>query len=192
MRLLHPGQETILSWSAGAAECRVVAAAGHYVLLQPDPRSAPGVEEAAGTCSLTYLDGMVPMGWDGSVEPGGHPGELRFRVDGDLGADRRSSVRVPLFTSVTVTDGEQQLEGQLMDISAGGMRFRQPGRLAAGAALRVHAVLHEHLVVDADAVVRVAEPGVTSVEFTEMRGVSSQEIGAWTVSILRASLSGRG
>ena len=30
--------------------------------------------------SLLPIAGMVPMGWDGTVEPGAHAGEWRFRV----------------------------------------------------------------------------------------------------------------
>src|SRR6266508_5742653 len=102
MRPLRPGQDIVLSSKRGAVDCRVLAAAGRFVLLQP---SRPGGVELTssfnGTSSLTYLDGMVPMGWDGEVELGNHPGELRFRIaDGDRDADRRSAVRVPVFAQV--------------------------------------------------------------------------------------------
>lgn len=192
MRLLRPGQETVLSWRSGAVECRVVAAAGHYILLRPQP-AGPDSEPPTGSCSLTYLDGMVPMGWDGSVEAGAHPGELRFRVlENAQAADRRSTVRVPVFATVRVETGEEVLDGRLIDVSAGGMRFRNPGRIPAGTLLRVHAELPEEIVVDADAVVRTSERGITSVEFTAMRGTDAHTIGAWTVAVLRASLTGQG
>jgi hypothetical protein len=193
MRLLRPGQDTVLSWRSGAVECRVVAAAGQFVLLRPERRDAVGAVPS-GECSLTYLDGMVPMGWDGSVEAGGHPGELRFRVGAeDLAADRRSSVRVPLFATVKVTSaGREPVEAQLLDVSAGGMRFRAPGRIPNGTPVRVRSTLHDGLVVDSDAVVRASDPGLTSVEFTAMHGADAQAIGAWTVSVLRASLAGHG
>ena len=193
MRLLRPGQDTVLSWPAGAVECRVVAAAGQFVLLRPERRDALGTVPD-GTCSLTYLDGMVPMGWDGRVEAGAHPGELRFRV-GDAGAcaDRRSSVRVPVFATVHVTSaGREPLDGQLLDVSAGGLRFRARGRIATGTALRVRTQLGDDLQIDADAVVRASEPGITSVEFTAMHAADGQEIGAWTVAVLRAALAGQG
>lgn len=188
MRLLRPGQDTVLSWRSGAVECRVVASAGQFVLLRPEHRDALGTVPA-GACSLTYLDGMVPMGWDGEVEHASHPGELRFRVDSTARADRRSSVRVPVFAAVHVTAaGREPVDGHLLDISAGGLRFRQPGRIEVGAAIRVTTTLADGLAIDADAVVRASEPGVTSVEFTAMHGADSQAIGAWTVAVLRASL----
>jgi PilZ domain len=185
--------ETVLSWRSGAVECRVVAAAGQFVLLRPERREALGTVPS-GECSLTYLDGMVPMGWDGSVEAGGHPGELRFRVGGgELQADRRSSARVPVFASVEVeVPGQDTFEGQLLDVSAGGMRFRALSRIGIGTPVHVRSTLHEGLVVDADAVVRASEPSVASVEFTAMHGADAQAIGAWTVGVLRASLAGRG
>lgn len=189
MRLLRPGQDTVLSWKAGAVECRVVAVAGQFVLLRPERRDPGPVP--SGSCSLTYLDGLVPMGWDGNVEAGGHPGELRFRSD--VTADRRTSVRVPLFADLTfVVPGEAPQTGQLLDISAGGLRFRALGRLDAGSDLHVRATLPGGLVVDAEALVRVSEPGVTSVEFTAMHAADGQAIGAWTVAVLRSSLSGSG
>jgi hypothetical protein len=192
MRLLRPGQDTVLSWDSGAIECTVVAAAGHYVLLRPDARALLS-EMPGGECSLTYLDGMVPMGWDGLVEFGGQPGELRFRVRAeDTAADRRSSVRVPLRATVEVEHPDGTLEGAMMDVSAGGLRFRHQGRLPVGTLVRVRSSLHEGLEIDADAVVRMSEPGVTAVEFTVMHGSDGQAIGAWTVGILRASLAGRG
>jgi hypothetical protein len=193
MRLLRPGQDTVLSWRSGAVECRVVAAAGQFVLLRPERRDALGTVPS-GACSLTYLDGMVPMGWDGQVEAGAHPGELRFRV-GDAGtaADRRSSVRVPVFATVHVTGiGREPLDGQLLDVSAGGLRFRAPGRIRSESVLRVRTQLTEALLIDAESVVRTSEPGVTSVEFTEMHAATEQDIGAWTVAVLRASLAGHG
>jgi hypothetical protein len=192
MRPLRPGQDIVLSSKRGAVDCRVLAAAGRFVLLQP---ARPGdVEHAcsfAGTSSLTYLDGMVPMGWDGQVELGSYPGELRFRIaDTDRDADRRSSVRVPVFAQVVVQPVEgDTVHGHILDVSAGGLRFRHAGRFLTGQPVHVHAELPGDLVVEADAVVRAAEGGVTSVEFTAMYGVSAQEIGAWTVGVLRAHLA---
>ena len=192
MRLLRPGQDTVLSWRSGAVECRVVAAAGQFVLLRPERADPSDVPE--GDCSLTYLDGMVPMGWDGIVEPGGASGELRFRVGAaGLAADRRSSARVPLSAAVAVElDDGETLAAALMDVSAGGLRFRAPGRLAPGTAVHVRCELHEGVELDADAVVRTSEPGVASVEFTALHGADAQTIGAWTVGVLRASLAGQG
>ena len=189
MRLLRPGQDTVLSWRSGAVECRVVAAAGQFVLLRPERRDAHGTVPS-GACSLTYLDGMVPMGWDGRVEAGAHAGELRFRVGDAAPADRRSAVRVPIFAAVHVTSaGRDPVDGRLLDVSAGGMRFRAPGRIDCGTVVRVRARLTDGLTVDADAVVRASEPGVTSVEFTAMHAASAQDIGAWTVGVLRSALS---
>jgi hypothetical protein len=193
MRLLRPGQDTVLSWRSGAVECRVVAAAGQFVLLRPERRDALGTVPS-GACSLTYLDGMVPMGWDGQVEAGAHAGELRFRVaHPGVTADRRSSVRVPVFADVHVTSpGLEPVDGQLLDVSAGGLRFRARGRIRANAVVRVRTRLTDELAIDADAVVRTSEPNVTSVEFTAMHAASPQDIGAWTVGLLRASLAGHG
>src|SRR4051794_34264180 len=192
MRPLRPGQETVLSWRSGALECRVVAAAGHFVLLRPEPMVQKSIPPA-GACSLTYLDGLVPMGWDGAVEPGGHPGELRFRVrDAADAADRRSAVRIPVFADVQVAASDEVFDGPLLDVSAGGLRFRHKGRIPMGTTVRAIAVLSEGLVIDADAVVRGSEPGVTSLQFTEMRGADAQAIGAWTVGVLRASVAGHG
>ena len=80
----------------------------------------------------------------------------------------------------------------LGDVSAGGLRFRHQGRIPMGTTVRAIAVLSEGLVIDADAVVRGSEPGVTSLQFTEMRGADAQAIGAWTVGVLRASVAGQG
>jgi len=190
MRPLSSGQDTVLSWRTGALECRVVAAAGDYVLLRPevpvDPAFAP-----RGAASLTYLDGMVPMGWDGDVQPGGEFGELRFQVtDPDRTADRRSSVRVPIFAAVRIVDVDATVHsGHLLDVSAGGMRFRHPGRFEEGAMLRVLCALSEELVIDSDAIVRAAQQGVTSVEFTHMRCASRDTIARWTVGLLRQGLA---
>ena len=184
----------MLSWGAGAVTCRVVAAAGHYVLLKPerhfDARSKP-----SGTASLTYLDGMVPMGWDGEVEPGAHPGELRFRAGANQHApDRRSSVRVPIFAAVRVVcnpSGEPHA-GQLLDVSAGGLRFRHSMRLAVGDLVRVMCALPEGIVIDADGVVRASEVGIAAVEYTTMHGTPRDVVGRWTVDVLRSSISGQG
>jgi hypothetical protein len=193
MRPLRSGQEAVLSWSNGTVECRVIAAAGAYVLLRPERRfdafSAPG-----GSASLTYLDGMIPMGWDGRVEDGAHPGELRFQVtDPDRTADRRSSNRVPIFATAQVSvAGGEAFDGQLLDVSAGGMRFRHSIPLAAGQHIRVRAQLPEEILIDADAVVRKVEPGDASIEFITMHAADRETIGAWTVSVMRASVAGQG
>ncbi len=194
MRSLRHGEETVLSWGSGAVTCRVVAAAGHYVLLKPE-RPVDPAYPPAGAASLTYLDGMVPMGWDGAVEAAAHEGELRFRADpGQHVPDRRSSVRIPLFATVQVTSRADPAghAGQLLDVSAGGMRFRHRLHLAVGDLVRVRCTLTEGLVVDADAVVRGAEVGIAAVEFTTMHGSDAATIGAWTVDVLRSSINGRG
>jgi hypothetical protein len=192
MQHLRSGQEAVLSWRTGAAECRIVAAAGAFVLLRPE-RPLDPIISPTGAASLTFLDGMVPMGFDGDVQSGGEPGELRFRVtDPDRAADRRSSVRVPMFASVAVNTGEQVLNGQLLDVSAGGMRFRHTGRLQPGQLIRLACTLPGGPVIDADAAVRGAEQGVTSVEFTTMHGVDQQTLGRWTVGVLRGALNGQG
>ena len=74
MRPLRPGEATLLSWRGGAVQCRVVAAAGSYVLLRPARTTLAPV----GSCTLATLDGE-PAGWDGEVELALHPHELRFR-----------------------------------------------------------------------------------------------------------------
>jgi hypothetical protein len=190
MRPLRTGQEAVLSWSAGAIDCRVVAAAGSYVLLRPLSSMALMDEPPGGQCSLTYLDGMVPMGWDGQVEPASVPGELRFRTEAGVQADRRSSVRVPIFVDAVVHALGAPTECQVLDVSAGGMRLRTAKRrFAVGSVVHIRAQLpNAGPAVDADAVVRQSEPGVAAVEFTNLRADVAREIGAWTVERLRASL----
>ena len=189
--LLRPGQDTVISWDAGALECRVVAAAGQFVLLAPE-RGTDATGDPSGHCSLTYLEGMVPMGWDGTVERAGHPGELRFRVrDGGQAADRRSSVRVPVTASATLRHGDETLDGQVLDVSAGGLRLRHRGRLASGTPVHVRVELPGSLVVDADGVVRTSQPGVSCVEFTAMHAADPAAVGAWTVGVLRANFAPR-
>lgn len=191
MRPLRPGQDAVLSWPAGAVDCRVVAAAGSFVLLRPE-RVRDGLPQ--GTCSLTYLDGMIPVGWDGMVELGSEPGELRFRVDQtSLPADRRSSVRLPVSADVEVIVGGEPVHCQMLDVSAGGMRFRSNRRFAPETPMQVRCTLPgDGPAIDADAVVRASDPGTTAVEFTAFRSGGFQVIGSWTVSRLRASLSGQG
>ncbi len=195
MRQLHPGQDAVLSWPSGALDCRVVAAAGAFVLLHPAGSSGPaGHVLPCGACSLTFLDGMIPMGFDGIAEAAGYPGELRFRVtDADREPDRRSAVRIPVFAEVQVTTAWLTATGQLLDISAGGLRFRVPGdHLESETAVHVRVALpHEGPVIDAEAVVRASEPGIASVQFTQMHGASTQEVGAWTVARLRSTLAVR-
>jgi hypothetical protein len=190
MRPLRTGDQAQLSWPRGSVECRVVAAAGAYVLLRPEGPGAP----PAGRCSLTYLDGKIPMGWDGEVMAGPNTRELRFRVT-DTGrvADRRGSVRVPVTAPVHVAMTDNTREpagtGSIIDVSAGGMRFRRNGRIPKGANVRVHAELPGGPVIEADAVVRSSEPGICSVEYTSMHGSSAAEVGAWTVEVLRTALA---
>ena len=64
MKHLRSGQDTVLSLGGRAVECKVVAAAGRFVLLRPERKADVF---PFGRCSLTYLSGMVPMGWDGTV-----------------------------------------------------------------------------------------------------------------------------
>ncbi len=194
MRALRPGQDVVVSWPAGAIDCRVVASAGAFVLVRPERIMAMIQELPTGKCALTFLDGMIPMGWDGMIEYGSQPGELRFCVDGDLAsADRRSSVRLPIFAEVAVTVAEEVLGGHVLDVSAGGMRFRVPGRLELGAQVHVRVALPgDGPVIEADAIVRASERGIAAVEFTELHNATQQEIGAWTVGQLRSALAGHG
>src|SRR4051794_37342270 len=102
MRPLRSGDEAQLGWNGGAVTCRVGAAAGAYVLLRPER----GIATPDGPCSLPYLDGRIPMGWDGTVDAAAHPSELRFRVtDSGRVADRRSSVRIPVEAPVQLAVG---------------------------------------------------------------------------------------
>ena len=187
---LHPGQEIVLSWSAGATDCRVIAAAGAFVLLQPQTFESFD-KDLPSPCTLTFLDGMIPMGWDGEVERASSPGELRFRLaSAEEVAERRSSVRLPIFAEVMVADEGREFRGQMLDISAGGMRFRGTGRHGLGTVLRVHSKLPGGPIIDAHGAVRLSEPGgVIAVEFTHFHVGSPQEVGAWTVAQLRQSLS---
>lgn len=180
----------MLTWPAGTADCRVVAAAGAFVLLRPERLQGMATANP-GASSLTFLHGMIPMGWDGNAVWAGEPGELRFRVnEGEREADRRSSVRLPIFAEVMVATDDTEMRGQILDISAGGMRFRGTGRHQRDAFLRVHAQLPNGPVVDAHGIVRLSEPGgVTAIEFIEFHVGSAQEVGAWTVAQLRRSLA---
>ena len=187
---LRPGQDIVLSSSDGAVDCRVVAAAGKYVLIRPQkPKDLHLATTFSGLSSLTYLDGMVPAGVDGAVEAGGRDGELRFRVDEAV--DRRSSVRVPLYAdTVARLPHGAPLHGQVLDLSAGGLRFRhsEKRKIAKGTAIRVRAELPHDAVLDADGIVRSAQGGVVSVQFTRMNGISARELGDWTVNVLRLHL----
>ena len=185
MRPLRPGEATLLSWRGGAVQSRVVAAAGSYVLLRPARITLAPV----GTCTLATLDGE-PAGWDGDVEPAPHPHELRFRVaDTARPADRRSSVRVPVHALAELfgPDGDVD-EVELLDVSAGGMRFRRSRDLPEGTSVRVHARLPDGPVIEADAVVRVSAPDACGVAFTELHGTTAADIGSWTVDLLRATI----
>jgi hypothetical protein len=186
MRPLRSGQEAVLAWEGGAVECRVVAVAGEYILLRPERLADPD-EVPSGPASLTYLEGMVPIGWDGDVQPGAQAGELRFRVVGV--ADRRGAVRVPVTATVHLSGSEDVRAGQVMDLSAGGLRFRHGGRLGLGQELRLVCALPGGIVIDADAVVRAGGSGVTSVAFTRLYGVDRDTLARWAVSVLRASLA---
>ena len=185
----------MLSSREGAVDCRVVAAAGRYILLQPEqPGDVHLPLTFPGPSSLTFLDGMVPVGWDGTVEKGSSGDELRFIVaEGDHAADRRSTVRVPVMAQIVAVNTEGEVfEGSLLDVSAGGLRFRHKGHMRSGEVVRVRVDLPSGPSIDADAYVRGAEVGVTSVEFTEMHAASGQEIGTWTVNILRTHIARNG
>jgi PilZ domain len=190
MKSLRPGQDIVLAWPSAAADCRVIAAAGAFVLLQPQHFDPQGVD-IPGPCTLTFLDGMIPMGWEGTVEFGSAAGELRFQLaEADAGAERRSSVRLPIFAEVMVASETEEIRGQMLDISAGGMRFRGTGRHALDSLLRVYSQLPNGPAVDAHGKVRISEPsGVTAIEFAAFRVGSAEEIGAWTVGQLRQSLA---
>jgi hypothetical protein len=194
MRPLRNGQETVLSWSAGAVDCRVVAAAGSYILLRPLAGVFVAEEPPEGPCSLTYLDGMVPMGWDGRVECGSTPGDLRFRVDRGLAADRRSAVRIPVTGDAEVVHLGARLACRVLDVSSGGMRLRTPKRrLAVGSKIHVKAQLPgDGPAVDTAAIVRQTEPGVAAVEFVALPPNTAQAIGVWAVERMRSALAGQG
>jgi PilZ domain-containing protein len=190
--VIRPGQDIVLSSSDGAVECHVVAAAGYYVLLRPvKPRDLEFASTFAGRrSSLTYLDGKVPAGVDGAVEAGTKPNELRFRVEEEV--DRRSSVRVPVYGKVVARiAGVEPVHGELLDISAGGLRFRHQTklRIASGTPVRIRTELPNGPVVDADGHVRTAMAGVISVQFSRMHDTSTAELGAWSVNLLRSHLS---
>jgi PilZ domain len=190
MKSLRLGQDVVLSWPSGAADCRVIAAAGAFVLLRPD-RGDDFQDGIPGPCTLTFLDGMIPMGWDGHIDFGSEPGELRFRLqDPSIGAERRSSVRLPVFVEVMVATGEVETRGQMLDLSAGGMRFRGTGEHPVDSIVRVFTQLPNGPAIDAHGNVRMSQPGgVVAIEFTAFHVGSAQEIGAWTVGQLRQSLA---
>jgi PilZ domain len=193
--LIRSGQEIVLSSMDGAVDCRVVAAAGYYVLLRPSkPRDVEFASTFSGRrSSLTFLDGMIPTGVDGAVEAGVRPGELRFHVEEEV--DRRTAVRVPVYAQVVarLPSGEP-IHGQVLDVSAGGLRFRHSSRLrvAAGTPVRVRSDLPMGLTIDAEGVVRMAIAGVISIEFSSMHANTAAEIGRWSVNVLRAHLGGGG
>lgn len=190
MPALRPGQDTVLSWPAGAVDCRVVASAGAFVLLRPRGTEAP-LDGIPGTCTLTYLDDSLPRGWNGTAVWAGEPGEVRFRLaDEHSAADRRSAVRLPVLAEVMVASDRTEMRGQTLDLSAGGMRFRDGGRHEVGDRLRLFTQLPGGPALDVHAVVRLSAAGGTvAVEFSEFHTGSAQEIGAWTVSQLRQSLA---
>ncbi len=190
MHTLVSGQEAVLSWVEGSVSCRVIAAAGRYVLLRPE-RDDPFSLRPSGTCSLTYLDGVIPMGFDGEVEPAAHPGEFRFRLgDREREAERRLTARVAADAPVWVAVAGEVIRGRLFDVSAGGMRFRHPVRLGGvGDPIRVVCELDDGLRIDADAVICTADVGVCSIRFTELHDADAQAIGAWTINQLRRSLT---
>ncbi len=134
---------------------------------------------------------MVPMGWDGQVEAASAPGELRFRVDGGLAADRRSAVRVPIAAEAVVRALGADNDCRVIDISAGGMRLRTPGRrFAPGTTVHVRSQLPAGgPMLDCNAVVRQAEPGIAAVEFADLPAERAAEIGLWAVERLRSSLA---
>jgi hypothetical protein len=180
MRPLRPGEETRLEWRGGAVECRVVAAAGSFVLLRPTRITLAPV----GACTLSALSGL-PVRWDGEVTLAPHPHELRFRVTSGRPADRRTTVRVPVSGPVEVTGEAGALQGELLDVSAGGMRFRRAGRLPAGTTVHVRAELPDGPVVEADAVVRACDGDNCAVQFSATRA----DVGSWTVDRLRSTLT---
>jgi hypothetical protein len=190
VHLLRPGQETVLAWNAGAIDCHVVASAGSYVLLRlgRGRMTAP----PSGACSLTYLDGMTPMGWDGAVEPGAQEGEVRFRLQTAGAADRRASVRLPVGVPMDLEADGAVERTKTLDISAGGMRFHHAGLHPLGTVVHVRVALPNGPLLDADAIVRASEPMISSVEFTTMHGASAAEVGAWTVAQLRSYIAGQG
>ncbi len=187
---MRSGQDTVLSWSSGSAECRVIAAAGAFVLLRPVQLDRLN-EAVPGVCTLSFLDGMIPVGWDGSAVWSAEPGEVRFRVDEEAETpDRRSSVRLPIFAEVMVATPDREVRGQVLDVSAGGMRFRGTGRHKRDTVLRVHCQLPGGPILDAQGVVRISElSGVTAIEFTAFHAGSAAAVGAWTVAQLRQSLA---
>jgi hypothetical protein len=179
MRPLRPGEETRLQWRGGAVECRVIAAAGSFVLLRPARITLAPV----GACTLSTL-GDRPVNRHGDVTLAPHPHELRFRVTSGVPADRRTSVRVPVSVPVEVTDDAGSLEAELLDVSAGGMRFRRTGRLPAGTFVHVRAELPDGPVVDGDAVVRACDAESCAVQFPAPRA----DVGTWTVDRLRSEV----
>jgi hypothetical protein len=192
MPQLRTGQDIVLAWPSGSTDCRVVAAAGSFVLLRP-ARTGALLDGIPGPCSLTFLDGMIPMGWDGTVEFGSEAGELRFRLaDSETPAERRSAVRLPIFAQVEVTTDGQVSTAQMLDVSATGLRCRGVGHVAVGSTARVRVQIPGGPLVDADGVVRLSEPGaVLAVEFTTFHASTPAEIGSWTVGQLRQSLGAR-
>lgn len=191
---LAPGQDTVLSLHRMSVDCRVVAAAGAFVLLKSRGEELPHEALPAKDCVLSFMDGMVPMVWDGEVQPGAEAGELRFQLAAqERATDRRSAVRLPVVALVTATVDGVASRGQMLDISAGGLRYRHPVQLGADRRVRVGVTLPRGgPYVEAEAVVRQSTPtGVTSVEFTAMHGASVQDIGAWTIGWLRESLKRR-
>jgi hypothetical protein len=190
MHSLRSGQEAVLSWPEGSISCRVIAAAGRFVLLKPE-RDDPFSSRPHGACSLTYLDGVIPMGFDGDVEPAAFPGEFRFRVgEREPAAERRATARVAADAPVWINVGPDVVKGRLLDLSAGGARFRHASRIGGpGSRVRVITELPDGLRIDAESIVCAAEVGVSSVRFESLYDASAADIGAWTINELRRSLA---
>jgi hypothetical protein len=190
MHSLRSGQEAVLSWPEGSISCRIIAVAGRFVLLKPE-RDDPFSSRPHGFCSLTYLDGVIPMGFDGDVQPAAFPGEFRFQVaEREQAAERRATARVAADGPVWIVAGEEVVTGRLLDLSAGGARFRHASRIGGpGSRVRMIAELPDGPRVDAECIVCAAEVGVSSVRFEQLHDASAADIGAWTINELRRSLT---
>jgi hypothetical protein len=191
MRHLEPGQEVVLASADAAIDGRVIAVAGRYVLIHRDHGPDVEQDDAWSNATLTYLEGLLPMTCDGSVYPGARPEEVRFfTAYGTPVVERRGDVRVPVASSIALsTHSGSTLHGQLIDLSAGGLRMRHSGRLMRGIQVRVRVEL-PNLVIDADAVTHRVELGGTTLRFTRFHAGSSPQISEWAVALLRSHVAG--
>lgn len=178
---MEPGGQTF--------PCLVVAVAGTWVLLAAADRTAQLPAWIDGDVYLVFFESVYPIRLRGRVEPGRVPGELRFTTVSSIGhhPEPREAprVNVTLSASILTADGHM-IDGEVLDISAGGLKLRYHESLAAGATARVRLQLLDGPLIDVDVEVANLRPGSSSVRFLHFRAGSAQEVAEWCMDHLRA------